>query len=181
MVLTSTVTNIVAASTWNSVHCIKKTKAQGVAYNGGSICFETVDGQLTHLGYYGGIDSTAAHLNNLKSKWPALSATFTGRAWYSSDNKFSGYLDYYPVAGDNKMIGGPIYWALFMPKWQTNDYYQNNFRLNKYDSATSYFKDSAALGSTTQFSQGGEFEILAGASTIGLSVAVAFAAAALAF
>jgi len=68
-----------------------------------------------------------------------------------------------------------------MPKWQTNDYYQNNFRLNKYDSATSYFKDSAALGSTTQFSQGGEFEILAGASTIGLSVAVAFAAAALAF
>ena len=68
-----------------------------------------------------------------------------------------------------------------MPKWQTDDYYENNFRINKYDSVTPYFKANANLASSTAFTSGGEHYIAAGAVSVGLSAAVAFAAAALTF
>merc|ERR1712228_663078 len=101
--------------------------------------------------------------------------------WYGSGNSYSGYLEYSPVNLDPVVIGRQIQWSLFMPKWQTDDYYENNFRINKYDAVTPYYKDNANLASSTAFTSGGEHYVAAGAVTVGLSAAVAFAAAALTF
>lgn len=97
-------------------------------------------------------------------------------------------MDYTPVAEDTEMKGATVTWALFQPKWQANDYYENNFRLNKYDSATIYYKDgieslvtTTLLASNDVFKSSGENEIVTGANYIGFSAAVAFAAAALTF
>ena len=76
---------------------------------------------------------------------------------------------------------------MFMPKWQQDDYYTNNFRLNKGDAITVYYKDSVNAAATavstvaTPFLTTGEMSLEDGATALGLCASIAFAAAALTF
>jgi hypothetical protein len=177
----ATITNV------NAVHCLKKTKSGIDTYDNGAICFSSADGALTNVGYYGAISSEATSILVADTKWPIEATDFTKRAWNQSTNPYAGFLDYSPVAEDTEMTGSTVTWSLFQPKWQTNDYYENNFRLNKYDSATMYWKDGTGATSLTTllttdgFNDGGEQSIVTSAVSLGFSAAVAFAAAALTF
>ena len=73
-----------------------------------------------------------------------------------------------------------------MPKWQANDIYENNFRINKGDGVTMFYKDGitgAAVPFTdtgsTAFSTSGQKIVDNGAIT--LSAAATIVAAALIF
>jgi hypothetical protein len=170
-----------------AVHCLKKTKSGIEDYDNGSICFSSSDGALTDVSYFGAISKDATTMLIGESKWPLAAADFTMRSWNRSGNPYAGFLDYSPHAEDTEMTGSTVTWSLFQPKWQTNDYYENNFRLNKYDSATMYWKDGLTEVVTTDllsldlFNDGGENVIVTHATSLGFSAAVAFAAAALTF
>lgn len=170
-----------------AVHCLKKTKSGTATYDNGAICFSSSDGALSDVGYYGAISRDATSVLIAESKWPIAAANFNMRSWSASTNPYAGYLDYTPVKEETEMTGSTVTWSLFQPKWQANDYYENNFRLNKYDSAVMYWKDGTGTTTTTdlasvdQFNDGGEQVIETGASYMGFSAAVAFAAAALTF
>ena len=84
------------------------------------------------------------------------------------------------------------YWSIYQPKWQADDYYKNNFRVNPGDSITVYYKDGvtafantalnyAIEDHTAAFSTTGERLIDGGASTLTFAASIAFTAAALTF
>jgi hypothetical protein len=86
---------------------------------------------------------------------------FGSNNWYSDtlNTSYKGFLDYYPTTwGTNRYTGGEAgtnttpysnlsnkglssYWSIYQPKWQADDYYKNNFRVNPGDSITVYYKD----------------------------------------
>ena len=89
------------------------------------------------------------------------SADFGGTNWASETNVEKGMLNYEPLTAD---ASSTINWALFMPKWQKDDIYENNFRLNKGDSVFLYYIDAGTVDSaTTSFKSADEVIITAGA------------------
>jgi len=100
-------------------------------------------------------------------------------------------LDYYPTwsglstgtGGEND--GSNSYWSLFMPKWQQDDYYSDNFRINKGDAVAMLYKDTATVNAatdpTTTFSTSASIQIENGAIALSTAAGLAFAAAALTF
>lgn len=72
-----------------------------------------------------------------------------------------------------------------MPKWQQDDYYSDNFRLNKGDSVAMVYKDEAASNAatdpTTSFMTSASILIENGAIRLSTAAGLAFAAAALTF
>ena len=87
------------------------------------------------------------------------SADFGGTNWASETNVEKGMLNYEPLTAD---ASSTINWALFMPKWQKDDIYENNFRLNKGDSVFLYYNDAGTIDDSGKTS-GEEVVIIAGA------------------
>jgi len=178
-----------------SAHCLKKTRSKiSGAYDSGAICFETKYGALELVSFYGGVNfattslkiSTSTDMNKWINYMP--SSYFGNRNWFVSGNAYKGLLDYYPTysgATGAENVGSSTYWSLFMPKWQQDDYYSDNFRINKGDSVTMIYKDSTATSSTTDptstFVGGGEIYIDNGALSLSTAAGLAFAVAALTF
>lgn len=146
----------------SSIHCLKKsysiiTKA---AYDTGSVCFETSFGVLNRLSYYGGVDLNVGALVVANNKWNTEipSTDFGNRNWYLSTNNYKGILNYFPTNDEltGVLAGARVQYSLFQPKWQADDYYENNFRLNIGDAVTLYYKDAdTAISTTTLFSSAG--------------------------
>lgn len=177
------------------MHCITKTYSitQEAEYNTGSVCFETKWGALSNVSYHGGVEEDTAVFVAADSKWinEISSAKFDNRKWYlggTTENLYKGLLNYYPTnsgtaAGDH--TNSQMMWELFMPKWQTNDYYENNFRINKGDVVKMFYKDSCtgvcSLDVAVTFQSGGGMTMFNSATAITVSMGIAFAAAALTF
>ena len=58
--------------------------------------------------------------------------------------------------------------GVYQPKWQANDYYQNNFRLNKGDSVRMRYN----VGTATPDTAGSVVVMAAGATSLAASVAL---------
>ena len=144
------------------------------------------------IGFYGTITAGTGVIDNsgrTLNKWIGQIPTtvFGNRAWYASTNTYKGLLNYYPtkVEATGVSNNSGVQWSWFMPKWQPDDYYENNFRINKFDTVQMFYKDSctaacATLASPT-FSSGGAVTIDKGATALVASIGIAFAAAALTF
>jgi hypothetical protein len=114
---------------------------------------------------------------------------FAARGWYVSTNNYKGLFDYEPTdtvtSGYN--TGAKSQWSLYMPKWQQDDIYENNFRLNKGDGVTMYYKDSLTaaapftVSDDTPFSSSGQQTLATGAVSLGAAAALVVSAAALTF
>lgn len=149
--------------------------------------------------YFGGVDVGTTVLPKASSFWytqMTISGTskFAARDWYKAytsstvGNIYEGIISYYPsfigmAAGDNNYSG--VQWTIFQPKWQPDDYYKNNFRLNIGDGVRMLYKDSCttecSADYTTSLNSEGSRYIEQGAAALTASLGVAFAAAALTF
>jgi len=142
--------------------------------------------------YFGGIEVDVGIMENIYSRWytEIKDANFGLRNWALTTNTYKGLLNYYP---DNYTQLNPftdnsnaaLMWSIFMPKWQPDDYYEDNFRLNKGDTVEMLFKDSCTMrcndDPSVVFKSGGSATIETGATALAASIGIAFAAAALTF
>merc|ERR1740123_1550806 len=147
------------------MHCLQKTWSviTQSEYDSGAICVDTKYGAIENVLYFGGVEVGVRVMERDNSLWyTQMNGKFTGqRAWYqnydssaATGNAYEGILNYYPVyEGTTAVVSGNsqstndqagVQWTFFQPKWQPDDYYKNNFRVNKADPVRMLYKDSCA-------------------------------------
>ena len=142
-----TITSTHSGTNDTSKHCITKTKAalaSGQDASGAVICFDSNRAKLTDMNYY--LGPGAKHYDpsvDAMKKWTNLATPLaSAKAWALPTNAYKGLLTWSPTVACTTSCA--VSWSLYQPKFQHNDYYYNNFRLNAGDTVQAYYKDGAA-------------------------------------
>ena len=152
-----TLSAVATTLTANSIHCISKTAAadSNGSANGGAICFKTENGALRGLEYRSTVSSTT----NL---WTASNTADWATCAAANASKYRGFVD---APCDALKATETMNLKLYQPKWQYNDYYVNNFRVNRGDTIQAHYSYATATVSDS----GATKTISAGATALAAS------------
>ena len=124
--------------------------------NDNAICFTGANGALRKVEYR----ATAATATNL---WTGSQDAIYASAVAHHASDYAGFTDAEFTSVAN---GGTMTYKLYQPKWQYNDYYSMNFRVNKGDSVQSHYSFTTNTVATT----GVSMMVSDGAATLAASV-----------
>ena len=145
-------------ATTSAIHCVMKTAvladSNGRASGSGAICFSSTNGVISKLEYRNSPNDDTANL------WTgSVDANYASEnAWNSSNNAYKAFVtNNWNIAPTEQVA-----WTLYQPKWQADDLYYNNFRINKEDTVQAFYNDAGVAVNKV----GTAVKIVTGAATL---------------